>query len=257
MGVFSVRKTTEQFIEDAKRIQGNKYDYSKVDYQRNQVKVCIICPEHGEFWQTPNSHLGGKGCPKCKCEKLKSFVFGIGVNDTLGLSNKPAHQKWLQMIKRCGSKDYKAKYPSYADVSVCEEWRYFSNFEKWFQEQSPWYHKGWHLDKDILVKGNKVYSPETCCFVPAEINYLLTQRSRCRGEYPIGVHLGNNGKYCAMLSKCGNREYLGYYNSPENAFQAYKIAKEAQIKEVADKWKDQLEPRVYEALYNYKVEITD
>ena len=58
--------TTEQFIKKAQQIHNNKYDYSKVEYVNNRTKVCIICPEHGEFWQTPHSHLSGKGCPHCK-----------------------------------------------------------------------------------------------------------------------------------------------------------------------------------------------
>ena len=62
----SLRKTTQSFIEDAKKIHGDKYDYSKVEYKGNKIKVCIICPEHGEFWQAPNNHLSSKeGCPKC------------------------------------------------------------------------------------------------------------------------------------------------------------------------------------------------
>lgn len=61
----SRRKTTEGFIIDAKRVHGDKYDYSKVEYINNSTKVCIICPVHGEFWQTPNKHLEGRGCPKC------------------------------------------------------------------------------------------------------------------------------------------------------------------------------------------------
>lgn len=57
--------TTDEFIEKARKIHGNKYDYSKVEYINNYTKVCIICPEHGEFWQTPKDHLNGKGCIKC------------------------------------------------------------------------------------------------------------------------------------------------------------------------------------------------
>ena len=62
------KKTTEEFIKDARKKHGNKYDYSKVVYVNNRTKVCIICPEHGEFWQVPFSHLQGQGCPKCRNE---------------------------------------------------------------------------------------------------------------------------------------------------------------------------------------------
>ena len=58
--------TKDEFVERANKIHFGKYDYSKVDYINNSTKVCIICPEHGEFWQTPGSHLQGQGCPKCK-----------------------------------------------------------------------------------------------------------------------------------------------------------------------------------------------
>ena len=73
----SLLSNTEEFIEKAKSIHGNKYDYSKVKYEHNQKKVCIICPEHGEFWQTPNNHIGNDnkcGCPKCNMSKLENFV---------------------------------------------------------------------------------------------------------------------------------------------------------------------------------------
>lgn len=70
------RKTTEWFITEAKKIHGDKYDYSKVEYERTDKNVCIICPEHGEFWQTPNRHLNHHGCPKCGGnEKLTTEEF--------------------------------------------------------------------------------------------------------------------------------------------------------------------------------------
>ena len=64
-GFQSIRLTTEEFIKRAKEIHGNKYDYSKVKYNSQKDKVCIICPEHGEFWQNPYNHYSGQGCPKC------------------------------------------------------------------------------------------------------------------------------------------------------------------------------------------------
>ena len=66
--------TTEDFINKAREVHGNKYDYSKVNYMNNHTKVCIICPDHGEFWQTPNNHLRGMGCPKCNSSKLESEI---------------------------------------------------------------------------------------------------------------------------------------------------------------------------------------
>ena len=70
-GIEKRRKTIEIFIEQANNIHNNKYDYSKVEYVDSHTKVCIICPEHGEFWQMPNSHLSGVGCPVCKSSKLE------------------------------------------------------------------------------------------------------------------------------------------------------------------------------------------
>ena len=65
------KKTTEEFIHEARKKHGNKYDYSKVNYANNATKICIICPEHGEFWQEANNHLRGQGCPKCGLENSR------------------------------------------------------------------------------------------------------------------------------------------------------------------------------------------
>ena len=70
------KKETEEFISNARSVHGEKYDYSKVEYINNKTKVCIICPEHGEFWQTPNSHLSGNGCKKCSVNKIKESLSG-------------------------------------------------------------------------------------------------------------------------------------------------------------------------------------
>jgi very-short-patch-repair endonuclease len=77
-------QTTEQFIEKARKIHGDKYDYSKTNYEKSHTKVCIICPKHGEFWQTPHNHLKGKGCAYCKESKLE-----IEVENILSKNNIP------------------------------------------------------------------------------------------------------------------------------------------------------------------------
>lgn len=239
--------TNSQFISRANKVHDNFYDYKNTMYRNSSTKVIITCPIHGDFLQLPSHHLKGVGCKKCFYEHKKKLVFNIGVND-LGYSrNQTFYIKWRGMLERCYSKRSLSKNTSYSDCFVNEEWHLLSNFKQWFDKH---YIDGWQLDKDILVKGNREYSPYKCCFVPQEINELFTKRKN-RG-HPVGVCV-RNGRYIAQLRDT----HLGVFNSQEEAFFAYKEAKEKRIKEIADKWKDKIEPRVYEAMYNYKVEITD
>ena len=66
--------STDKFIEKARKVHGNKYDYSKVDYKNSLTNICIICPKHGEFWQKPENHYYGHGCPVCNESKLEKTV---------------------------------------------------------------------------------------------------------------------------------------------------------------------------------------
>lgn len=240
----------EDVIEEARRVHGDKYDYSKVEYKRKDREICIICPQHGEFWQIPTSHLRGCGCPKCKCEVYKKEIFGFGINDLLHTRGKKFYDTWFQMLKRCYDTEFHKKNPTYAECSVCDEWKYLSNFKMWFDKN---YVDGWHLDKDILVKGNKVYSPDTCCFVPQSINCCVNYKKKSEKKYPIGVFDAPSGLYCAIIRNNNKINFIGTFETIEQAFQAYKEAKESWIKELADKYKDELEPRVYEALYNWEI----
>ena len=250
------RRTLLDFVSIARAVHGDKYDYSRANYVDSQTCICIICPEHGEFWQRPNNHLLGQGCPKCGKELRKNLICGVGINDVSeNVKDSPismCYETWDNMIKRCYDKNADKKSPTYKDCTVSDEWHYFSAFLEWYNQH---YIERWHLDKDILIKGNKEYGPKTCCFVPREINNLFLRRQRFRGLLPIGVTF--TCKRFRATINMGKRVSIGTFNTPEEAFQAYKVAKEAWIKELADKWRDQLEPRVYEALYNYKVEITD
>lgn len=165
----------------------------------------------------------------------------------------PQYSRWQDMIERCYNAAHHKKSPTYTDCSVAEEWHNFQNFAAWFYENHI---EGFVLDKDILFKGNKVYSPETCCFVPEEVNLLFVKTDATRGEWPIGVRK-NRYSFTARLKIDDKEGHLGSFKTPEEAFLAYKIAKEKRIKEVAEKWKDLIDPRVYEAMYKYEVNITD
>lgn len=160
-----------------------------------------------------------------------------------------AYATWSSMFSRC----YRNRHKSYKEVVVCDEWHNFQIFAKWYYQNQV---EDWHLDKDILVKWNKIYSPETCCFVPPEINYLFIKRQSDRGKDPIGI-TEDKGLFKARISINNERVYLGIFNNKEDAFLIYKEAKEKNIQKIAIKWKDKIEEKVYIALINYKVEITD
>lgn len=186
--------------------------------------------------------------------------FGIGEfksKDENGKHTK-CYNTWKDMHKRCYDPKLHEKEPTYKGCTVCKEWNNYQNYAIWHIEN--YYEVGnerMMLDKDILCKGNKVYSPDTCVFVPVSINSLFTKRDNERGEYPIGVRKKGN-KFEARLSKgIGKQIHLGYFDTPEEAFLAYKQAKEAYIKEVAEEYKDKIPYRLYEALINYEVEIDD
>lgn len=249
MGTFSVRKTTEQFIAEARLIHGDKYDYSKVQYKTNKDKVCIIDPIFGEFWQRPVDHL----------REYKKSQRTNRTPRTKNIKDKTLYQKWLGIRVRCNPKQWETnKYKSYKGCSYSNNWAVYENFEKWALLTENGYILGYHLDKDILCKSNKIYSADTCCFVPIEINNLLTNCRRVRGKYPIGV-VKNRNIFEAHLSRYGIRSCIGTYNTQLEAFNAYKVAKENYIKELAEKYlqEGKITEKVYNALMKYEVEITD
>ena len=192
---------------------------------------------------------------------LKPILFGVGIlglNFTKGESSTPMYDLWSGVMIRCYSPAWHKRKPSYVNCTSSDNFKYYPYFKEWCNKQIGFGNKGWQLDKDILVKGNKIYSEDTCCFVPLEINNLFIKGDAVRGKYPVGVNWSSNkNKFMSRVSINGKRNYLGEYDTPEEAFYAYKQAKETYIKELANKWKDQIDPRVYEALMNYQVEITD
>lgn len=169
----------------------------------------------------------------------------------------PHYEYWIGMLRRCYDLDFQRKHPSYIGCSVDESWHNYQIFAEWFEQN--FYFNGsvkYQLDKDILVKGSKIYSSETCGFVPQEINKLFLKRKTLRGNCPIGVH--QKGKvFIAQIMIEGEKINLGRFKTKEEAFQTYKIAKESEIKRLAKKWKPFISKRLYQALINYKVEISD
>ena len=176
------------------------------------------------------------------------------------------YNKWMNMLQRCFDDKCKEKHPTYKDVTCCERWLCFANFLEDFEVLKQEY--SWNkdekltLDKDILHKGNKIYNLENCILVPDWINKLFTKRDNDRGSYPVGVTYHKQcKKYEAQCNINGKRKGLGLYNTMEEAFNAYKQAKEQEIKRVADECVSKgyitKDSRLYKAMINYQVEIAD
>lgn len=185
-------------------------------------------------------------------------VFGVGYvghgkyNSNKGMPSSHIYVKWRNMMNRCYGDN--KKWAAYRGCSVHRDWHNFQSFAEWYENQNK--EKSWELDKDVLVKGNKIYSPETCRLVPSEINVMFTSNAINRGSLPIGV-VFERGRFVASISIKGERVYLGSYATQEQAFEAYKKAKEENIKYTAESYKDRLDSDVYEALMRYSVLITD
>lgn len=247
------RNTKESFIQKAQTKHGERYDYSRVVYINNKTSVEIICPEHGVFYQRPDSHLVGKGCPFCGLDKQKSLLYGVGVNDlyltqTVG-KNSPLYLSWKGMLERC----YKnGGIRGYEDCSVCEQWHKLSNYREFFDEN---YIEGFAIDKDFLIPGNKVYRPEACIFIPTEINSLLIKCGRDENGKLRGVNYSERlGKYVANVSfsAIGKRIHIGVYDTEAEAERAYISKKREIIKQIADKYRDKMPELTYLAIINHQ-----
>jgi len=172
----------------------------------------------------------------------------------------PQSVAWNSMMCRCYSPKFQSRTPSYLGCEVCDEWLNFQNFARWYDDN--YYQissKAMCLDKDIIFKGNKVYSPETCVFVPSDINILFVKRNAVRGRYPIGVNYYKAlNKYQASCNNCTcGTKYLGYFDTPEEAFYAYKCYKEQLIKDIANLYRGLIPIRLFNAMTGYVVDIDD
>ena len=195
---------------------------------------------------------------------MSKLVYGVGRND-LGYPVKvykelprkggkrvretvflcPYYAAWTGMLERCYSKKSLERNPSYIGTSVCDEWLSASAFKKWM-EQQDW--EGKSLDKDIIVTGNKVYSPETCAFVLQSTNKFVTASDAIRGEWPIGVSLcKQTDRYLARCNNpfTGKPENLRRFSTPGEAHEAWRKCKHDLAQLVADA---EVDPRVIEAL---------
>lgn len=170
--------------------------------------------------------------------------------------DKRIYRVWYSMNYRC-AKASQERFRTYIGCTVNEYFYDEDYFHEWWGRQIGADKVGWELDKDILIKGNKEYGPDTCVLVPVEIN-LLVNVTKGKRDLPLGVHYHTKDRvFKASVANGIQTKYLGSFTNAEDAFECFKVAKEVRIKEVAEKWKDEIDPRVYEALINWTIEVTD
>lgn len=195
---------------------------------------------------------------------VKPVMYGRGYHGLLYTSSKEeSYQRWHWMMNRCYSQAVHELYSEYENCTVCKEWLNYSNFKLWYEEHQDSiksFDESFDLDKDILIKGNLVYSPETVCLVPKIINTLFVNTSgrKNRGKYPLGVYYEKEkDSYRACMSFWGKRIKLGTFDTAEDAFCRYKEYKEDFIKDMAEQYKEKIPDKIYQAMINWVVEITD
>ena len=231
------------------------------------MDIDVYFPEFDWIFKHAKYNNFKKGEIKCPYERRFYNVGYLGEGKykvSENGKNTRVYDTWKAMLQRCYSEKEHERHPTYIGCAVYEGWHNFQNFAKWYKDN--YYEVGNEkmcLDKDILFKGNKIYSPDTCIFVPETINKLFIKNDKNRGESVIGATPTKNRKYqvsCNMINPetgKSKQEYLGLYDSQEKAFQVYKYHKERNIKQIADYYKIHIPQKLYDAMYNYEVEIDD
>lgn len=240
--------------------QGSVMEVTEYNYTTD---ITVRFLEHGNFVKTTWQQFSD-GEVKNPYDRTIFSVGYLGEGDYQAYFRRkatPQYASWKHMIERCYDVKIHKKHPTYIGCTVVDEWHNFQNFAKWYDEH--YYeveNQRMNLDKDILIKGNKIYSPETCIFVPSRINSLFTKKNANRGNTPVGVTYSNRDKvYIAkcMLGNGKDRKIIGSFKTAEEAFDNYKIFKETLIKQIANEFKDKIPNILYKAMFNYRVDIDD
>ena len=248
-------KAKEQYL--GKTFSSNNFgDFIVVDYVNStRVKIKFINTEHEMFARVGDILNGQVKDKSCKT------VYGVGVvgakyPSTINGVRTKEYVLWTHMLQRCYSDSFKKKNPTYIDCTCSENFKSYEYFYEWCHKQIGFSEYSFEIDKDLLVKGNKVYSENTCILLPKEINSALSVKKSQRGQYLIGVRKSDK-KFLARCRTGTGERRSGTYDTEIEAFNAYKQAKENYLKQLAEKWKGQIDERAYNALMNYQVEITD
>lgn len=191
-------------------------------------------------------------------DKLSPSLCGVGIlgekykiKDCFGKFVKE-YRVWRSMLTRCYSEDYIKRFPTYDKCEVSNNFKHYEYFYEWCNRQKGFNEDIWHLDKDLLIRDNKLYSEETCVFLPEILNLAIVKPKA--KDLPVGVtRIMNSDKFAARISRYNITKNLGTFNDVTTAHNVYCNAKKEYIVELAETYRDKLDARAYLALIEYKV----
>lgn len=240
----------------------NYGDFQVVGFSQDKVKVEFLAT--GYTAEVSHKELMSKSVKDYLLPTISGVGYlGIGTHTSKSyvdgeIKNNAAYEVWNGMLKRCYNKDWRTKQgrTSYDGVTVAPEWHNFQNFAEWYEDNKPNY-DNCHLDKDLKIIGNRVYSSEACTFVPVQVNSLFTGTKNDR-DLPRGVHFCNSKqKYIVQVhvgevteSGEAKQSYFGAYSALDEAISVYGRVKKAHCKGIAEKYRDFLDDAVYYNLVN-------
>lgn len=219
---------------EGERFSHKKYGEYLIVEHHNSEKAKIRFLNTGYEYYATIKHIRDREV------KDRLFVNKYGLIYGGRQSNPVAYKCWYNMIMRCSSRD-----KSYLNCEVCEEWLNFSKFNKWFQSQ--YRQDGWHLDKDIRMRGNKIYSPDTCCFIPSELNTFFEKHIKAKG---YGMNR-NKSKFVAYIRNQGAKIHIGTFNTEMEARMAYLSGKKNLLMLLIDKYSNCLEGEIKTKMIEY------
>lgn len=237
----------------------NKYYENKrgvkfkiVEYLNKQrVKILFEEPFIHTKWVESKHIRNGFGI-RSPYEKLTLGVGYMGEGVYSSKNSPDSYSIWANMLKRCYSEVFQNRHPSYKGCTVCEEWHDYQVFAEWYVSHNS-YGLRYDLDKDLLLEGNRVYSPETCCMIPEEINIAIAKQGNSANGLPIGIQRQGVSTFRADYAGLKGDRYIGAFSSIGEALAAYKKAKKGYILELAEKWKYLVSLEVYESLLSLEI----
>lgn len=246
---------TKQFLIGTK--WSNRYGDLIIKEYYNKRKILVQFVNTGYERYTDASSIRN-GAVKDPYHPTVSVVGSIGsTTSSIGGKVKRSYHTWRGMLARCYEYADTAK-TYYGKVEVCKDWWCFENYEKWYNDN---FIDGYEIDKDFTELGCKLYSPETCCFIPAKINAIMGKKTYNTVRKHEGLSVGvsyhvRDEKYTAQCFDGEKLQHFGYHSTPESAFKAYKTFKENLIKRVAQEYYDrgEINETVYTNLMNYEVQ---